>query len=116
MKLRLLLFVLLWSASVWAAPPAKQPEYNVKVHVSASRSVKHSESTPRYQYLDVTIDGKKYELESVLGVADLLMLGDYNARLVTDRHGRGEYDSYQEYEFQFPDMKTREYHVVGRLE
>ena len=116
MKYRLLAFVLLLFGSMWAASPAKQAEYNVNVHVSASRSVKHSESAPRYQYLNVTIDGKKYELESVLGVADVLVLGDYKARLVTDQHGRGDYDSFQVYEFQFADKKTREYRVVGQVE
>ena len=116
MRNRFLVFVLLFSGAVWAAPPAKQAEYNITVHVSASRAVKHSESAPRYQLLDVTINGKKYELESVLGVRDVLMLGDYKARLVTDGHGKGEYDSRQVYEFQFSDKWTREYQVVGQLE
>jgi hypothetical protein len=86
------------------------------VHVTASRRVKHSESTPRYQYLDVTINGRKYELESVLGVEGLLALGDYKARLSSDEHGNGGYDSRQVYEFQFPDKRTREFLVVGKLE
>jgi len=116
MKHGFLAFVLLFSSSVWGALPAKQAEYNINVHVSASRTVKHSESAPRYQYLNVTIDGKKYELESVLGVRGLLILGDYKARLVTDEHGRGDYDSRQVYEFQFPDKTTREFFVVGQVE
>lgn len=113
---RFLVFLFLFSSLLWAAPASKPAEYNVTVHVNASRLVKHSEYAPRYQHLDVTIDGKKYELESVLGVRDLLLLGDYRARLETDEHGRGDYDSYQVYEFQFPDKKTREFRVVGRLE
>ena len=60
--------------------------------------------------------GKKCELESVLGVRELLMLRDYKARLVTDEHGRGDYDSWQVYEFQFSDKKTRQFLVVGQLE
>lgn len=114
MKNRLLIFVLLFSGSLWAAPA--KTEYNIDVHVTASRTVKHSESAPRYQYLNVTIDGKKYELESVLGVGEVLILGDYKARLTTDAHGRGDYDSRQVYEFQFSDRKTREFNVVGQLE
>jgi len=62
MKPRLLAFVLLFCGSVWGAPPAKLAEYNINVHVSASRTIKHSESATRYQYLSVTIDGRKYEL------------------------------------------------------
>jgi hypothetical protein len=113
---RFLVLLLLVSNSLWAASPAKPAEYNVTVHVSASRVIKHSESAPRYQYLGVTIDGKKYELESELAVGDVLLLGDYKARLVRDDHGRGDYDSRQVYEFQFPDNKTREYRVIARLE
>jgi hypothetical protein len=116
MKNRFLVFVLLFSDAVWAAPPAKPAEYNIVVHVSASSTIKHSESSPRYQQLDVSIDGKKYKLESVLGVREVLMLGDYKARLVTNVHGRGDYDSLQVYEFQFSDKKTREFQVVGLLE
>lgn len=116
MKHWLIAFVLFSSGSVWAARPAKQAEYNINVHVSTSRTVKHSESAPRYQYLNVTIDGKKYELESVLAVGDLLLPGDYKARLVTDTRGRGPYDARQVYEFQFSDKTTREFDVVGQVE
>jgi hypothetical protein len=115
MRNRFLIIVLLFSGAVWAASP-KPAEYNITVHVSASRAVKHSENAPRYQLLAVTINGKKYELESVLGVREVLMLGDYKARLVTDGHGKGEYDSRQVYEFQFSDKWTREYEVVGQME
>ena len=112
----LLAFVLLFSGSVGAAAPTKPSEYNKNVHVRASRAVKHSESGPRYQHLDVTIDGRKYELESELGVRDLLMPGEYKARLLTDEHGQGGYDSRQEYEFQFSDKRTRDFLVVGQSE
>lgn len=100
----LLAFVLLFSGSVGAAAPTKPSEYNINVHVSA------------YQHLDVTIDGRKYELESVLGVRGLLMPGEYKARLLTDEHGQGGYDSRQEYEFQFSDKRTRDFLVVGQSE
>jgi len=49
-------------------------------------------------------------------VGDVLILGDYKARLLTDTHGRGDYDSRQVYEFQFPDKTTREFDVVGQVE
>lgn len=116
MKHSLMVLVLLFSGSLSATPPPKAAEYNIKVHVSASRSVRHSDSAFRYQYLDVIIDGKKYELESILAVGDLLMLGNYKARLITDQQGRGDYDSRRVYEFQFSDKKTREYSVVGQSE
>jgi hypothetical protein len=116
MKSRLLPLALLVCRPIWAVPPAKPAEYKINVHVSASRTVKHSESSPRYQHLDVTIEGKKYELESVLGIRELLMLGDYKAKLVTDEHGKGGYDSWRVYEFQFSDKRTREFFVVAQLE
>src|SRR5690349_24360175 len=115
MKNQVLALVLLFSGSVWGAPPAKQAEYNINVHVTASRTVKHSESSPRYQYLNVTIDGRKYELESVLGIDGLLAAGDYKARLSTDDRKHGASDVLQMYEFQLPDKWTREFLVVGQL-
>lgn len=116
MKHRSWTLVLFLPCLLWTASPAKPPEYNITVHVAASRTVKHSESSPRYQYLNVTIDGKKYELESVLGVRGLLNLGDYRARLSTDNHDNNGHDSHLVYEFQFPDKRTREFLVVGQLE
>lgn len=116
MKHPLLALGLVLSAWAWGATPAKQPEYNVNVHVTASRTVKHSESSPRYQYLNVTIDGRKYELESVLGIDGLLTVGDYKARLSTDEHKHGGSDFLQLYEFQLPDKWTREFLLVRQSE
>ena len=62
MRLTFPLFFLLFFASVCASPQAK-PEYNVTVHVSASRMVLHGDSAAHYQYLSATIDGKKVEKE-----------------------------------------------------
>jgi hypothetical protein len=67
------------------------------------------------QDLDVIIDGKKYELASELSLGQLLVLGDYKAKLVKDEH-RTTYDSYQVYEFLFTDGKTRKFDVVGQIE
>ena len=44
------------------------------------------EQFPARQSLTVTIDGKKYELESLGRPNPLPMLGDYKARLVKDQH------------------------------
>jgi hypothetical protein len=114
--MRYLLFALalLFSSPAWTAPP-KEAQYNLNIHVAASRSVLHSERAPRYQQLNVTIDGKQYELESVLGVSGLLGLGDYKARLEVD-DTKNDHDSYKVYEFRFPNGKTREYLVVGQTE
>ena len=112
MKYRLLVIAFVFFSCLWTVAQGKN-DYNVSVHVSASRSVKYSESGPRYQRLDVTIDGKKYQLESELGMGDVLKPGDYKARLVSEKHGKGDYDVRQIYEFQFPNNWTRRYVLVG---
>lgn len=52
------------SALAWAAA-ADAPDYNLNVHVSSSRMVLEGNFSAYQQYLDVAIDGKKYELKSV---------------------------------------------------
>jgi len=116
------LFVLLLLAAFsWAAP--KPEEYSINVHVSSSQWM----MTPgligpeAYQKLNVTIDGKKYALAAIASVSNLmagvevLALGDYKAKLIKDEH-KNAYDSFQMYEFQFPDKKTRKFTVVGLRE
>jgi len=106
---------LLFCSSMWTFA-AVSPEYNLDVHVNVSRMVLHGDSTLHYQYLSATIDGKKYELESIGSYQSLLKLADYKARVVSDDRGKGEYESWRVYEFQFPDGKTRKFLVVGQLE
>ena len=100
--------VLLFSALAWARSAPKPTDYNLNVHVSSSRITDHNNLR-----LTVTIDGKKFELSAV-GPA-LLVPGDYKAKLVRDDH-KNAYDSFQEYEFLFPDGKTRKYYLVGITE
>ena len=116
MKQALCAFLLSFSMFGWAAPQGQPAEYNINVHVSASRMVLEGDSTLHHQYLNVMIDGKRYELHSIGGPQALLILGDYKARLVTDEHGKGGYDWWQVYEFRFSDKKTRRFLVVGQLE
>jgi hypothetical protein len=113
-KHHIIAFLLFCSALAWAVPSA--PEYNVNVHVSATRMVLEGKSLAYHQNLSVIIDNKKYELESIDATNVLLMLGDYKARLVKDHHGTGSYDSWRVYEFLFPDKRTRQFLVVGESE
>jgi hypothetical protein len=101
------------SAFAWAGTIPNPADYTINVHVSASRMV--PESGVRFQRLSVVIDGRKYELESDSVPNMLLALGDYKAKLVKDEH-KLTYDSYQIYEFLFPDQKTRKFIVVGQTE
>jgi len=106
--LAILLFL---SAHAWAGEIPNPAEYSINVHVSSS-SIDLNVGT---QALDVVIDGKKYELRSVLPMNRVLALGDYKAKLVQDQH-KTTYDSFQVYEFLFRDKKTRKFEVVGQTE
>jgi hypothetical protein len=106
--------LLLFTAVAWAGGEPNLADYTVNVHVSSSRMVLEGVGNAFNQRLEVTIDGKKYELRSP-SVNALLALGDYKAKLVRNEH-RTAYDSFQVYEFLFPDNKTRKFEVVGLAE
>jgi len=102
------LFVLLLFATLASAAPAPD-DYSINVHVTSSYTLAEGRLG-----LDVVIHAKKYQL---LGVPTrgLLAPGDYKAKVVKDEHPAA-YQSYQEYEFLFPDNKTRKFEVVGQSE
>ena len=94
---------------------AASPDYDLTVHVGTSRMVLEREGGAHFQKIVVTIDDKKYELESFEAPNSLLMPGDYKARIVKDHHS-GEYDVWRIYELQLPDKKVRQFLMVGVLE
>jgi hypothetical protein len=108
MKKALAAVVLLCSALVWARSAPNPTDYALNAHVSSSRIAERGSLR-----LTVTIDGKKVEL-SGFGPA-LLLPGDYKAKLIRDDHKNG-YDSFQIFEFLFPDGKTRKYYLVAITE
>jgi hypothetical protein len=109
---KLTLAVLLLLPTFAHASDPKPADYTITIHVSATRIASAGTGV---QDLDVIIDAKKYELNSDRAVGQLLALGDYKAKLVEDSH-KTTYDSYQVYEFLFPDGKTRKFQVVGQIE
>ena len=113
MKRIVLCNLLLLSALAWAGTNPNPADYTTRVHVRASRMA--PDGGARWQELDVVIDGKSYELVSDDVPNTLLALGDYKAKLVKDEH-RAAYESYQVYEFLFPDQKTRKFIVIGKTE
>ncbi len=115
MKKLALVVLLLFSVLAWAGGELNPADYTINVHVSSSRMVQEGKASYDNQWLNATIDGKKYELKSYLAMFTLLALGDYKAKLVKDDH-RTTYDSYRVYEFLFPDNKTRKFVVVGTTE
>ena len=64
---------------------------------------------------DVVVDGKKYEPTALGAKTGIINTRRYKARFVQDEH-RTSYDSFQEYEFLFPDKKTRKLLVPGQTE
>ncbi|MGA2847292.1 MAG: hypothetical protein ABSF68_17925 [Candidatus Acidiferrales bacterium] len=104
------LFVLLLVATLAPAAPAPD-DYSINVHVTSSYIVGGSG-----QGLDVVIHAKKYQLGGDLARGPaILALGDYKAKLVKDEHPTA-YESRQEYEFLFPDNKTKKFVVMGQSE
>lgn len=105
------LFVLLLFGTLASAASAPG-EYSINVHVTSSYLLVN------VQELDVVINGKKYQLSGYSRTTKagyLLALGDYKAKLTKDQH-QTAYESYQEYEFLFPDNKTMKFAVIGQSE
>ena len=122
MKKAILAILLLTSALAGAEKPKPNPaDYTIAVHVQSSRMVvAFSDVTVGIsvcrvqQQLNVTIDGKKFELQS--GTAsDLLRVGDYKAKISKDETQHA-YEYMRIYEFLFPDGQTRQFTVMGESE
>jgi hypothetical protein len=108
-----LVFLLLSSCAL--GTDAKSAQSLVNIHVSATRMVPGGPVSGMFQLLTVTIEGRKYEIESIASVNALLALGDYKAKLVKDEHPITS-DSWQVYEIQLPGGKTRKFVIVGESE
>jgi hypothetical protein len=112
MKTAALFVLLLVAALATLAPAAPAPdEYSITVHVTSSYTLGGGG-----QGLDVVIHAKKYQLGGApIKGPSILALGDYKAKLIKDEHPTA-YESYQEYEFLFPDNKTKKFGVIGQSE
>lgn len=118
MKAVLFAIGLLAPVLVWAAP--NPTEYPIAVHVQASHLVNECDSAlnrvacGKKLHLDVTIEGKKYELDG--GIDDrLLHVGDYHAKITQDYVDPGS-EYRREYELLFPDGTKRKFSVIGEEE
>ncbi|MGC1871328.1 MAG: hypothetical protein WA700_10255 [Acidobacteriaceae bacterium] len=113
MKRIALVALLLLSVSGWAS--TVPTEYSVNVHVSSDRfssacSIESKGCAFALQILNVTIDGKKYELQAKVTKQGLLPLGDYTAIPTKQVYGLAVY------ELRLPDNKTEKFTVVGQSE
>jgi hypothetical protein len=106
--MRALSFVaLLLATYAWAKAAPNPADYTINVHVTRSRM--------EFGKLNVVIDGKKYLLEGGTEPGKTLALGDYKAKVVKDEHAESYY-LHREYEFMFPDNKTKRFSVIGATE
>jgi len=108
---KVMLFLSLSVASFGTAQTIHD-EYNITVHARSSYIVSGNGGSS--QYLDVVIEGKRFQLAAPDN-GYLLALGDYKAKLVKDDH-KTPYESIRMFEFQFPDKKTRKFTVTGQSE
>jgi hypothetical protein len=105
---KLIVATLLLSAYAWAGSAPNPADYTINVHVTRSRIPDGK--------VNVVIDGKKYELQAESPSHNMLLaLGDYKAKVAKDEH-RESYYSLREYEFLFPDNKTKRFVVAGQTE
>ena len=115
MKKISLLIVIVLAALVSTAQTLD--DYPITVHVSSARSIlvpAGSIGAVQYQQLNVTINGKRFEL-SAKSDGSLLTLGDYQAKLVENQR-KTSYESLQTYEFLFADGKMARFTVTGQSE
>ena len=103
------LFVLLLAATLAPAAPAPD-EYSINVHVTSAYL-----TASGGQGMDAVIHAKKYQLGGDPRGGSILALGDYKAKLIKDEHPTA-YESDQEYQFLFPDNKTKKFTVIGQSE
>ncbi len=107
---KFLLMLLVASASAQADTAA----YPLTATVQSSRITVQCDASLCIPYLEISalIDGRHLELVGGRAKDGILALGDYKARLVTDKH-KTPYFSQQEYELQYPDGATEKFSVTG---
>ncbi|MGD0799828.1 MAG: hypothetical protein ABR906_00785 [Terracidiphilus sp.] len=104
------LFMLPVLAYAEKKPTPNPADYTITVHVQSSEALLLS----NHQLLNVTIDGKHFELESI-PYGGVMPVGDYMARISQDKiYPQKEYS--RVYELLFADGSTRKYTVVGESE
>jgi len=115
MKARVCAFFLLLMSTAVYAQQSSDPAYPLKVHVIASRMVAFSENANFHPQIDVTIEGKKYQLLSEATNFRLLHLGDYQARIKKE-YAENSYEYLRVYEIKFLDGKTRTFYLTEEPE
>jgi len=120
-----LVLLILTAAAGWAEKPKPNPsDFTIDIHVQASRMKAECGDVTGgsnlcfwYQYLSVTVDGKRLELRgNLMTKAEyVLKLGDYKAK-VSKEDVTKSYGYQRTYQLLFPDGAVAEYLVVGESE
>jgi hypothetical protein len=127
MKKSLVLGILLFPVTEFAAPAPQAADYNIPVHVTHSRLVLQCASglCNYFVHLEGTIAGKKVEVVETRIRMAVLNTGDYKARVVKTGEGKTRmgqagtvvpYEDEITYEFLLPDGTTRKYLLIGEEE
>jgi hypothetical protein len=112
------LFLLLFIAS--ASAQSSNSAYRLVVTVQGSSidcgtAAEEMAGCAPHMNLSVIIEGRHLELSgSKIAKHGILALGEYKAKLVTDKHEK-PYFSEQVYELQYPDGETEKYTVTGEM-
>ena len=96
---------------------AQQPGDTVTIHVSASHFtvIPADRSTASFEILTAVIQGRKVELSAFLSGPDMLLPGNYRARLVSEKH-ESQYELRQYWEILLPGNRARTFALIGLRE
>ncbi len=102
---------------LYARAAADPTDYVLTIHVSGAHFLSDCSSNIRtcnftLQVLQVTIDGRKYELQTDARKTGLMPLGDYKAKLLPAKHPK----DLLTYELLYPDRTTIQFTLVGQYE
>lgn len=120
MKIALFAIFLMVPALALADKP-NPADYTIAVHVQSSRFVDQCSSDDKGSMcfsilsLSVSIDGKKVELDDQSPSKEVIVPGDYKAKILKEDTSHS-YEYSRTYEILFPDGTTRKYNVVGESE
>lgn len=123
-KAMFVLFLALPSFVLAEKPAPNSADYILTAHVQTSRIASDCSDVTSgtsvcfwNQHLDVTIDGKKYEMVGNRAKRNVyvLRLGDYKAKVLKEDTSR-TYEYNRSYEFLFADGTTGDFQVTGEME
>ena len=124
MKVLFVLAMVLPSFALAEKPAPNSADYITTIHVQTSRIASDCSDVTNgtsvcfwNQHLDVTIDGKKYEMVGNRAKKNVyvLRLGDYKAKVLKEDTSR-TYEYNRSYELLFADGTTGDFQVTAEIE